>query len=45
MKTENDKRENKSEFALLVENKVCLELRKANKEQLFQCTVPTGDER
>jgi len=38
------KEANKSEFALLVEN-MCLKQKKANKEQLFQCTVSTGDER
>jgi hypothetical protein len=36
---------NKSKFTLLVENNVCLKQKKANKEQPFQCTVSTGDER
>jgi len=38
------KEANKSEFTLLVENNVC-ETKKGNKEQLFQCTVSTRDER
>jgi len=39
------KQTNKYESALLVENNVCLKWKKANKEQLFQCTVSTVDER